>query len=122
MLAALYFGAICWCIGYDTIYALQDREDDALVGIRSSALRLGKHVRLGVILFYGLALAGWSAALWLFRNDSLAPIALLPAAVQLAWQALTLDPADADNALARFRSNRFAGLLVAAACLVAGNA
>src|SRR5207253_7072385 len=43
VLAALYFGAICWCIGYDTIYALQDREDDALVGIRSSALRLGKH-------------------------------------------------------------------------------
>jgi 4-hydroxybenzoate polyprenyltransferase len=122
VLAALYFGAICWCIGYDTIYALQDREDDALVGIRSSALRLGKHVRLGVILFYGLALGGWSAALWLFRNDPLAPIALLPAAVQLAWQAFTLDPADADNALARFRSNRFAGLLVAAACLVTGNA
>jgi 4-hydroxybenzoate polyprenyltransferase len=122
VLAALYFGSICWCIGYDTIYALQDREDDALVGIRSSALRLGKHVRAGVIAFYSLALAGWSAALWLFRNDPLAPIALLPAAVQLAWQAFTLDAADGDNALARFRSNRFAGLLVAAACLVAGNA
>jgi 4-hydroxybenzoate polyprenyltransferase len=122
VLAALYAGSICWCIGYDTIYALQDREDDALVGIRSSALRLGSHVRAGVIAFYALALAGWSAALWLFRNDVLAPIALLPAGMHLAWQALTLDPTDADNALARFRSNRLLGLLVAAACLVAGNA
>src|SRR6476469_5390950 len=47
VLAALYAGSICWCIGYDTIYALQDREDDALVGIRSSALRLGSNVRAG---------------------------------------------------------------------------
>jgi 4-hydroxybenzoate polyprenyltransferase len=122
VLAALYLGSICWCVGYDTIYALQDREDDALVGIRSSALRLGKHVRAGVMGFYGFALAGWGTAFWLFRNDWLAVIALLPAAIHLAWQAFTLDPGDADNALARFRSNRFTGLLVAAACFVAGNA
>ena len=121
-MAALYAGSIFWCIGYDTIYALQDREDDALVGIRSSALRLGKHVRLGVLAFYGLALALWGLAFWLLREDWLALLALLPAALHLLWQAFTLDPADADNPLARFRSNRFAGLLVAAACLVVGNA
>lgn len=122
IVAALYAGSIFWCMGYDTIYALQDREDDALVGIRSSALRLGENVRAGVIGFYGLALALWGLALWLAREDALALLALLPAAVHLAWQAFTLDPADPANPLARFRSNRFAGLLVAAACLVVGNA
>ena len=122
VLAALYAGAICWVIGYDTIYALQDREDDALVGIRSSALRLGGRVRGGVALFYAAALALWSLALWLLRPDWLALLALLPMAVHLFWQIATLVPGDADNALARFRANRFAGLLMALACWVAGNA
>jgi 4-hydroxybenzoate polyprenyltransferase len=119
---ALWAGSIFWCIGYDTIYALQDKEDDALVGIRSSALRLGAHVRAGVLGFYGLALAFWGLAAWLVREDPLAMLALLPAAVHLLWQGLTLDPADGAGALERFRSNRFAGLLVAAACFVVGNA
>jgi 4-hydroxybenzoate polyprenyltransferase len=122
VLAALYAGSIVWCIGYDTIYALQDREDDALVGIRSSALRLGANVRAGVLAFYGLAIALWALAFWLLRPDWLALVALLPAALHLLWQAATLDPADGAKALARFRSNRFAGLLVALACLVVGNA
>ena len=122
VLAALYAGSIFWCIGYDTIYALQDREDDALVGIRSSALRLGDNVQAGVIAFYCLALTGWGLAVWLLRADWIALLALAPAALHLMWQAFTLDPKDADNPLARFRSNRFAGLLVAAACFVAGNA
>src|SRR5687768_6912462 len=60
VMAALYAGAFFWCMGYDTIYALQDREDDALVGIRSSALRLGRHVRGGVALFYLAAVALWA--------------------------------------------------------------
>jgi 4-hydroxybenzoate polyprenyltransferase len=113
VLAALYAGAIFWCVGYDTIYALQDREDDALVGIRSSALRLGAGVQQGVIAFYCLALSCWGLAFWLLREDWVALLALLPAALHLMWQAFTLDPADPDNPLARFRSNRFAGLLVA---------
>jgi len=121
VLAALYAGAILWCIGYDTIYALQDREDDALVGIRSSALRLGAHVKAGVAGFYGAAVALWALGFWLLREDWLALLALLPVALHLAWQVLTLDPADAANPLARFRSNRLAGALVAAACFVAGN-
>ncbi len=122
VLAALYGGAILWCVGYDTIYALQDREDDALVGIKSSALRLGRHVQAGVGLIYGGALGLWALAIWLLRGDALALLALLPIAVHFAWQVLTLDPDDGDNALDRFRSNRFAGLLMAAACFVAGNA
>jgi 4-hydroxybenzoate polyprenyltransferase len=122
VLAALYAGSIFWCMGYDTIYAVQDREDDALVGVRSSALRLGENVGRGVIAFYALALALWALAFWLLRHDWLALLALVPAAFQLLWQGMTLDPADGANALARFRSNRFAGALVAGACFVVGNA
>ena len=119
---ALYAGAFFWCMGYDTIYALQDREDDALVGIRSSALRLGRHVKSGVALFYAAAVALWLLAFWLLRGDPIALLALVPAALHLAWQVLTLNPADPANPLERFRSNRFAGALVAAACFVVGNA
>jgi len=121
-LAALYAGSIFWVIGYDTIYALQDREDDALVGVRSSARALGSNVRGGVAAFYLLAAAGWALAFWLLREDSAALLTLLPVAAHLGWQVVTLSPDDGDNALARFRSNRTAGLLMALACLVAGNA
>ncbi|MDR7102469.1 4-hydroxybenzoate octaprenyltransferase [Croceicoccus sp. BE223] len=122
MLAALYAGAIVWVVGYDTIYALQDREDDALVGVRSSARALGSHVRGGVAAFYALAVAFWAFAFWLLRADWLALCALLPVAGHLAWQVATLEDGDGGNALARFRSNRTAGLLMALACLVVGNA
>ena len=122
VLAALYAGCVLWVIGYDTIYALQDREDDALVGIRSSALRLGARVKPGVSLFYGGALALWALAFWLLRADWVALLTLLPAALHLGWQVATLDPADPANPLERFRSNRWTGALVAVACLVVGNA
>ena len=122
VLAALYAGCLLWVVGYDTIYALQDREDDALVGIRSSALRLGSGVRSGVGGFYAGALVCWAFGFWSLRPDPLALLALLPMALHLGWQVATLDPADGGNALARFRANRFAGLLMALACLVVGNA
>ena len=117
----LYAGSIAWVIGYDTIYALQDREDDALIGVRSSALRMGRHVRGGVALFYFLALALWSAAIWEIRADPLAIVALAPAALHLLWQVATLRPDDGLGALERFRSNRFTGLLVFLACVVVGS-
>jgi 4-hydroxybenzoate polyprenyltransferase len=119
-MALLYVGSIAWVIGYDTIYALQDREDDVLIGIRSSALRLGRYVRLGVALFYAIAIAFWSMAIWWVRPEPLAFVALAPAAVHLAWQVLSLDEADGADALVKFRSNRFAGLLVFAACTTVG--
>jgi 4-hydroxybenzoate polyprenyltransferase len=118
----LYAGTICWVIGYDTIYALQDREDDALVGIRSSALRMGRRVREGTALFYAGALTLWALAMWRLRPDWVALLALVPVAAHLAWQVATLRPDDGDNALARFRANRTAGLLMALACWVVGNA
>ncbi len=118
---ALYAGSVFWVIGYDTIYAMQDREDDALVGIRSSALRLGGNIRGGVALFYVLAVVGWALAIWLYRPQVLALVALVPAALHLLWQVVMVDQGGS-NALALFRSNRFAGFLVALACLVVGNA
>eukprot|EP01037_Dinobryon_pediforme_P013241 gene13241-13349_t len=71
-LVPLYAGCWAWCMGYDTIYACQDREDDALVGIGSSALSFGRHVRSGVTGLYALAIAGWGGAIWLVRPDPLA--------------------------------------------------
>jgi 4-hydroxybenzoate polyprenyltransferase len=121
-LAAIYAGCICWVIGYDTIYALQDREDDALVGIKSSALRMGGRVHAGVAAFYGATISLWGLGIWLYRPDVFALLALAPVAIHLVWQLATLDPEDPDNPLARFRSNRWAGALMAAACFVVGNA
>jgi 4-hydroxybenzoate polyprenyltransferase len=117
----LYVGTIFWVVGYDTIYAMQDREDDALVGIRSSALRMGENVRGGVAFCYGLAIAGWGMAIWGVRPQGQALVALLPAAVHLIYQGASLNK-DGGNALHHFRSNKLTGLLVALACLVVGSA
>ena len=116
----LYAGSIAWVIGYDTIYALQDREDDAMIGVRSSALRMGRHVKAGVAIFYVIAIGFWAAAFWTMRPDPLAIAALVPAALHLGWQVLTLRADDGAGALARFRANRFTGLLIFLACVVVG--
>jgi 4-hydroxybenzoate polyprenyltransferase len=117
----LYAGTISWVIGYDTIYAMQDREDDALVGIKSSALRLGENIKAGVALFYVLALTGWGMAIWSVRPEMQALVALAPVAIHFAMQLISLK-ADGSNALGHFRSNRMAGLLAALAFLVVGAA
>jgi 4-hydroxybenzoate polyprenyltransferase len=118
--ALLWFGSIAWVVGYDTLYAIQDMEDDALVGVKSSARRLGDKAPVGIALFYALALLLWSAAIWSVRPDWLALAALLPAALHLANQALHADPKDGALALTLFRSNRTCGLLVFLAMLVVG--
>jgi 4-hydroxybenzoate polyprenyltransferase len=118
----LYLGSISWVIGYDTIYALQDREDDALIGVRSSALRMGAHVRGGVFAFYLIAVLFWAAAFWMIRPQIIVLIALAPVAIHLLWQVLTLRIDDGGDALAKFRSNRFAGFIMALACLAVGTA
>ena len=116
----LWAGAVFWVIGYDTIYAIQDKEDDALVGVKSSARALGRHARRGVGVFYLVALALWALAIWRVRPDGLALVALLPMALHLLRQVTALRPDDGADALAKFRSNRFAGLLMFLACLVVG--
>jgi 4-hydroxybenzoate polyprenyltransferase len=116
----LWLGSIAWVVGYDTLYAIQDKEDDALVGVKSSARRLGAKVRMGVGVCYALALAGWAAAVWAVRPDALALLALLPASAHLAGQVARVDPHDGALALKLFRSNRWAGMLVFAGLLVVG--
>jgi 4-hydroxybenzoate polyprenyltransferase len=116
----LWLGSVAWVVGYDTLYAIQDMEDDALVGVKSSARRLGDKAPLGVGICYALALVGWGAALLLVKRDWLALAALFPAAVHLANQALRVNPKDGEGALDLFRSNRWCGLLVFAAMLVVG--
>ena len=116
----LWFGSIAWVIGYDTLYAIQDIEDDALVGVKSSARRLGDQAPIGVATFYAVALLLWGVAIWMVRPDWIALAALVPAALHLTNQALRADPEDGGLALELFRSNRSCGLLVFLAMLVVG--
>jgi len=118
----LYAGSIFWVIGYDTIYALQDREDDALVGVRSSARALGRHARTGIALCYIAALIFWAFAFRQLRVEWFALLALAPLAIHLLWQVAALKPDDGADALAKFRSNRFAGFIMFLACLVISTA
>jgi len=116
----LWFGSIAWVVGYDTLYAIQDKEDDALVGVKSSARWLGDRAPIGVGIFYALALLLWGAAVWQVRPDWVALASLIPAALHLGSQAARADPADGELALQLFRSNRTCGLLVFLAMLVVG--
>jgi 4-hydroxybenzoate polyprenyltransferase len=116
----LWLGSIFWVIGYDTLYAIQDIEDDELVGVKSSARALGDRAQLGVGICYVLALVGWAMAIWEVRSDWLVLLALLPAAIHLARQVAKVDPADGASALALFRSNRFTGLLLFLGFLAVG--
>jgi 4-hydroxybenzoate polyprenyltransferase len=116
----LWIGSIFWVIGYDTLYAIQDIEDDELVGVKSSARAMGDKAQLGVGICYLLALAGWSSAIWNVRPDWVALLALLPGAIHLAQQVTRIDPRDGTGALALFRSNRFTGLLLFLGFLVVG--
>ena len=120
-MALLYAAGIFWTLGYDTIYALQDLEDDALAGIKSSARALGSGARAGVAVFYTVAVALAAAALWLTRPDPLVVLALVPVAAHFAWQVTVLRNHDPARALRLFRANRMAGILVFAACAVAGS-
>jgi 4-hydroxybenzoate polyprenyltransferase len=120
--ALLYAGGIAWTLGYDTIYALQDIEDDAMAGIKSSARALGPRARAGVAGFYAAALLLWAAALWFTRPDPLVFLALLPLAGHFAWQVIRLSDTSPENALALFRANRSAGLLLFLATAVVGSA
>jgi 4-hydroxybenzoate polyprenyltransferase len=108
----LYFGAVFWTIGYDTVYAVQDIEDDVLAGIGSTALFFGGHVRGGVGLLYGLAALFMEAALLAAHAGLLAQGGLLLFALHLGSQAMRIDPSDGALALGLFRSNRDAGLLL----------
>ena len=116
----LWGGCVFWVVGYDTIYAIQDMEDDALVGVRSSARALGRHAVAGVTACYVLAMILWALAIWQVKPTMLAPLTLLPAALHLGTQLSRVDPADGAGALALFRANRWTGLWLFLAFLTVG--
>ncbi|MEA2921568.1 MAG: 4-hydroxybenzoate polyprenyltransferase [Bradyrhizobium sp.] len=108
----LYAGSIAWVIGYDTIYAHQDAEDDALIGIKSTARLFGARTHRALIVFYGLAVVLIGAALALAGARWPAWIGLAAFAGHLAWQIRRLDISDPALCLRVFKSNRDAGLLL----------
>ena len=113
----LYAGSISWVIGYDTIYALQDIEDDALIGVKSTALLFGAHTRAALTAFYAMAVILIGTALVLAKAGALGWIALAIFAAHLAWQIIRLDISDAALCKRVFISNRDAGLLLFAGLL-----
>jgi 4-hydroxybenzoate polyprenyltransferase len=113
----LYAGSIAWVIGYDTIYAHQDTEDDALIGVKSTARLFGGHTHQALIVFYGLAVVLIGAAIWLAGAGFASWIGLAAFAGHLAWQILRLKISDPALCLRIFKSNRDAGLLLFAGLL-----
>ncbi len=107
----LYAALIAWTLGYDTIYAIQDREDDALIGVKSTARRFGAQVKPAIGVIYALCAALAAAAGWL-AHGWIGAAVVLPFALHLAQQALRLAPDDGRLALSLFRANREAGLLL----------
>src|SRR5215211_5763099 len=108
----LYAGAIAWVIGYDTIYAHQDREDDALIGLKSTAILFGARTKPMLAVFYAadvilIGIAGFAAG-----GGAIFAVGLLAFAAHLAWQIVRLDIDDPDLCLMLFKSNRDAGLIL----------
>jgi 4-hydroxybenzoate polyprenyltransferase len=108
----LYAGSIAWVIGYDTIYAHQDAEDDALIGVKSTALLFGARTRPALVVFYGLAVGLIGAALALASARWPAWTGLAAFAAHLVWQIRRLEINDPALCLRIFKSNRDAGLLL----------
>jgi 4-hydroxybenzoate polyprenyltransferase len=108
----LYVGSVAWTIGYDTIYAHQDKEDDLAMGLKSTALRFGDQTKPWLTGFYGAAVLMWALAAWLSGVGAIGMLGLAAAAVHMAWQVTTLDISNAENCLRRFKSNRDLGWIV----------
>ena len=114
----LYAGSIAWVIGYDTVYAHQDRDDDALIGIKSTALLFGERTRPMLAVFYALAAVLIGLAGALAGAGALFGLGLLGFAAHLAWQIARLDIGDPELCLRIFKSNRDAGLILFAGMLL----
>lgn len=115
----LYLGSIAWTIGYDTIYAHQDKEDDALIGVRSTALFFGRNTKIWLTLFYGLTLLAFTLAFAAAGAAWPAWIGLLVVLVLLGYQITVLDIHDAAQCLALFKFNFQVGLVLFLGLLLA---
>jgi 4-hydroxybenzoate polyprenyltransferase len=114
----LYAGSISWVIAYDTIYAHQDAEDDALIGIKSTARLFAERTHEALVIFYGMAVVLIGVAFALAGSGVAAWIGLALFAVQLGWQVRRLDISDPALCLRVFKSNREAGLILFAGLLI----
>lgn len=115
----LYIAAIAWTIGYDTIYAHQDKEDDALIGVRSTARLFAERTAGWLIGLYGLTVALIALSFWLAGVGILAYLGLAAAALMLFWQIRTLDIDNPEQCLALFKFNGTVGLSIFLALVVA---
>lgn len=113
----LYAGTVLWVIGYDTLYALQDIEDDALIGVKSTARLFGENVKPAVAVLYTGAYLLWMAAVLLVNGGIVFAVLALVAAGLMAWQVWTVDAGQPDNPRLRFYSNHYVGLALALALL-----
>jgi 4-hydroxybenzoate polyprenyltransferase len=104
----LYIGGVCWTLGYDTIYAHQDTVDDARLGVRSTALRLGANTKIFVAIMYAFAIICFMLA----SGNLLGVLGIVPAALHCAWQVYFLDIYTPKSAKEIFLSNSWLGLLV----------
>ena len=114
----LYAGSICWVIAYDTIYAHQDREDDALIGIKSTALLFAENTRPMLAGFYAAAVVLIGAAGLMAGGRAIFVVGLIAFAAHLSWQVIRLNIDDPAHCLVLFKSNRDAGLILFAAMLL----
>jgi 4-hydroxybenzoate polyprenyltransferase len=109
----LYGGGVAWTLAYDTIYAHQDKEDDVLIGVKSTALKFGDRSIYWLGLFFAASLILIGAAIWLAGGSVISFTGLAGAALQAAWQLARFQPDNSARCLELFRSNRIFGLIIA---------
>ncbi len=114
----LYLGGISWTLAYDTIYAHQDKDDDALIGVKSTALRFGDATINWLAFFFALALTLIDASLWLVSAPLLAHVGVAGAAMHAAWQVSRFDGDDSHMCLKLFRANRMFGVIILLGLLI----
>ena len=115
---ALYAGGVAWTLVYDTIYAMQDQRDDAVIGVRSTARRFANAPRRWLSLFAVLAVAAWALAGYLADLQVAYFALLLAVALHFAWQIVFLKPHDQADCLYKFKANGWLGLLLLAGIMV----
>ena len=114
----IYADTVCWIIGYDTIYAIQDKNDDKKLNIGSAALSFGPNLILGITTLYGTAIFLWSIGLWVKFEIDLWILGIIGAIMHLVWQIKNLKIIEENTALEIFKSNRDCGLIITFGLLI----
>lgn len=116
----LYIAGVAWTLGYDTIYAHQDKEDDLIIGVKSMAIKLGEHTRPCLAVFYAVTTVGILVAGWLIEAQWIFYVCLIAVISHFVWQVIKVDFDSSEDCLAKFRSNHMLGGLVFVA-IISGN-